>query len=419
VTEGRSLKHFFDSFLGKRSDNTNQIVKSFRHSLGLLTAADQIQNYSVNTLSETFKIPRAALFTLDEDATVYSPVVVKGFPHQVEVGYSFSDKLISWMNANRRQVNIYAETSLIRSFGAGERERWLSWTAEWVFPLLNLNRLTGFMVFGGKKLSNEQVEVLKTLVNYLGATLATAQMHRRSQEVAESFHRAEKLAMAGQLAAAAAHEIRNPLTSIRSSIQFVMKRFEEGDKSRDLLSNVMEEVDRINKVVEGLLTSVRPTIPTFQRVNLLELIHNIVEPFRLKKKLLIELDLDDRCTEAVCDPDQFKQVLLNLLQNADQALQSDGKIIVELKLEGASTKRVKSVAALQYRLGVTDNGPGIKESLTDRIFEPFFTTRMNDQGTGLGLSICRSIIEKHGGELNVRSKLGQGTTFEILLPINK
>jgi signal transduction histidine kinase len=419
VPRRRSLKHFFATLVGNHTDGGGITLKEFRHSLDLLTVSDQIQNYSVNTISQTFKIPRVALFTLDEDASVYSPVVSTGFPFHAGKGYTFSDKVVAWLNSNRRHVSLYAEPTLLRSFEEGERERWLTLTAEWVFPLLNLNRLTGFIVLGGKRLNKDQVENLKTMSNYLGSTLANARLHKKSLEVEESFHRAEKLAMAGQLAAAAAHEIRNPLTSIRSSIQFVLKGLEPGGQNHDLLANVMEEVDRINKVVEGLLTSVRPQVPSFRRVNLIELIEHLVEPFRLKEELEISLEMDDRCTEVVCDGDQIKQVLLNLLQNAEQVLNSQGKIEISLCLESASSDKVKSVSPLQYRLSVKDNGPGIKESILKKIFEPFFTTKSNEQGTGLGLSICRGIIDKHGGEMLVRSKIGQGSTFEILLPVNK
>ena len=152
---------------------------------------------------------------------------------------------------------------------------------------------------------------------------------------------------------------------------------------------------------------------------IIELIEHLVEPFRLKEEFEISLEMDDRCTEVVCDGDQIKQVLLNLLQNAEQVLDSQGKIEISLCLESASSDKVKSVSPLQYRLSVKDNGPGIKENILKKIFEPFFTTKSNEQGTGLGLSICRGIIDKHGGEMLVRSKIGQGSTFEILLPVNK
>ncbi|MGE4158942.1 MAG: nitrogen regulation protein NR(II) [Planctomycetota bacterium] len=407
-----------DTLLGKDSADPSRVVRSFRRALTLISSPEQIRNHLLGTVRETFSAPRAALFELDEDANVFTPVASQGVGSPPAASFSFADKLVAWMNANRRHVDLVRDKGLWAMCGEDERSRWTSWGMEQVFPIMTLNRLTAFMVMGGRPLDGDSLELMRTLLNMGGVALHNALLHQRSQQVAESFHRAEKLALAGQLAAAAAHEIRNPLTSIRSSVQFVLGRLAEGDRSKAILSDVLGEVDRINGVVEGLLSSVRPKAPAYQRVDLIDLVGKVAAPFQRREGLKLTLDLDEKAREAVCDPDQIRQVLLNLLQNADQAMEGKGEIRVELRLEPTRSEKIRSVSALQTRVTVVDKGPGIKPSVIKKIFDPFFTTKAKNKGTGLGLSICRGIVEKHGGEMAVHSVEGQGASFEILLPVN-
>lgn len=407
-----------DTLMGRDGVDPNRVIRSFRRALTLISSPEQIRSHLLGTVRETFKAPRAVIFELDEDANVFTPVASQGMEAPPAASFSFADKVVAWMNANRRHVDLVRDKGLWAGCSEDERARWTSWSLEQVFPIMTLNRLTAFLALGGRNLEGDAMELMRTLLNMGGVALHNALLHQRSQKVAESFHRAEKLALAGQLAAAAAHEIRNPLTSIRSSVQFVQGRLPEGDRSRAILSDVLGEVDRINGVVEGLLSSVRPKAPAYQRVDLIDLMEKVAAPLQRKEGLKVILDLDGKAREAVCDPDQIRQVLLNLLQNADQAMEGRGEIRVELRLEPTRSERIRSVSALQTRITVADKGPGIKPAVIKRVFDPFFTTKAKSKGTGLGLSICRGIVEKHGGEMAVHSVEGQGASFEILLPVN-
>jgi signal transduction histidine kinase len=395
-----------------------KLQRSFRRALGLLTSPEQIQSHMVSTIRDFLKVPRVALFLLDADGNVFVPTVVQGFPLPENALFYFDDQCVIWMNANRRHLNL-GKDRLLDSAAEDEQNRWHRWPLTWLFPLLSLNRLTGFLALGGREFDAREIELLRNLVNLGGVALHNAALHRRQKEVTENFSRAEKLAQAGQLAAAAAHEIRNPLTAIRSSVQYVLSSLEEEDKRRELMDDVLEEVDRINGVLEGLLASVRPRVPRFQRIDLVDLIEKIFRPYQLNEDLIIHLKLDEACRDAICDPEQLRQVLLNLIQNAVQAMDARGEISFELRLGPTRSHRIKTLSTQSYHLKISDQGPGISEEIQMRIFDPFFTTKTKGQGTGLGLSICRGIIEKHGGEIHVSSKPGEGSCFDIELPINR
>jgi signal transduction histidine kinase len=281
-------------------------------------------------------------------------------------------------------------------------------------PMLVDERLIGIIALG-EKLSRDMffdgdVRLLETLATETSLAIR----HRRMQD---EFLRKNKLAELGTVAAGVAHEIRNPLASIRTFAQLLPEKINDPEFTHEFSQLVLKDVDRITKVVETMLAFARPTQVTVDNHPVSELVDEalLLAQTRLKSKR-IELVKEHRNHPVLrVDKQQVLQVLLNLLNNAVDALPEHGQIRITTgrrPLESTSDGEVRDFAFIE----VTDNGVGIPAALRHRVFDPFFTTKK--EGTGLGLSISQKIIRDHGGTISVSSVEGHGTTFSIHLPVH-
>ena len=247
-----------------------------------------------------------------------------------------------------------------------------------------------------------------------------ARESRRRQRMAEGqvrileeeVRRKEKLAAVGTLAAGVAHEIRNPLSSIKGYATYFGQRFPEGSEDREAAHIMVREADRLNRVITELIGIANPTDVRMRPVSLEETVRHALQLLRQdaeQKGISLELRTDAELPLARIDPDRIQQALLNLCLNAFDAMPGGGKLLVELRRE-----------ASRLSLTVSDNGEGIPEDLLQNIFNPYFTTK--EHGTGLGLANVHNIVEAHGGEIRVSSHSagsdgkGGGTVFTLLLP---
>ena len=235
---------------------------------------------------------------------------------------------------------------------------------------------------------------------------------RESREEIERLHRtqmsrAEHLATLGELATGLAHEIRNPLAGIAGVIEIVSRDLPATSPARLVVKDVRQEIARINQIVTDLLQTARPHPPKVRKSDLNTTVEHAVMLGRqqaLTKSIQITLQKDPSLPEIEHDSDQIHQVLLNLLINALQAIDHEGKISVSVQAHG-------KVAVVE----VTDNGRGIPPEQLPHIFRPFFTTK--GEGTGLGLSLARRIVEDHQGRIDVVSTVAKGSTFTVVLPL--
>jgi signal transduction histidine kinase len=221
--------------------------------------------------------------------------------------------------------------------------------------------------------------------------------------------RAEHLATLGELATGLAHEIRNPLAGIAGVIEIIGRDLPSTSPARAVVKDVRLEIARINHIVTDLLQTARPHPPNVRKSDLNTTVEHAVMLGRqqaLSKKIEIKLHKDPTLPEVEHDSDQIHQVMLNLLLNAMQAIEEKGT--VEVTLEKTPTTAVITVA---------DNGRGISAEHLSNIFRPFFTTK--GDGTGLGLSLARRVVEDHHGRINVTSAVGLGTTFAVILPLQR
>src|SRR5574341_689128 len=221
-----------------------------------------------------------------------------------------------------------------------------------------------------------------------------------------------KLAAVGQLAAGVAHEINNPLTTISGFSELLLGELSEENAMRNDLALIRREAQRARDVVRRLLDFARQSGPHREPADFNAAVHETVALMRnaaiTRNVKVMELYTPD-LPWVQLDINQFKQVLLNLLNNAMQAMPGGGTLTVATE---ASDAEVPGVC-----LRVADTGVGIPHENLERIFEPFFTTKPPGEGTGLGLALSYSIVRDHGGKIEVNSTLNQGTTFVIWLPL--
>jgi len=240
------------------------------------------------------------------------------------------------------------------------------------------------------------------------------QQLRESRIEIERLHRtqmsrAEHLATLGELATGLAHEIRNPLAGIAGVIEIIGRDLPITSPARAVVKDVRQEIARINHIVTDLLQTARPHPPRVRKSDLNTTVEHAVMLGRqqaLAKSIEVTLKKDPLLPEVEHDSDQIHQVLLNLLLNALQAINLNGKVTVTIKAQG-------STAVVE----VADNGRGIPPEDLPNIFRPFYTTK--GEGTGLGLSLARRIVEDHQGRIDVTSAVGKGTTFAVLLPLER
>jgi two-component system sensor histidine kinase HydH len=236
---------------------------------------------------------------------------------------------------------------------------------------------------------------------------------REIKRLESKVKRSENLAVIGKLAAGVAHEVRNPLGSVRGFAQFLSHALKDRPQERKYAETMVKELDRIDRVVTDLLIFARPLEPQLAPVDINELVEHIlrlVHADARNRGIEIHQDISPDLGKLPLDENQMTQALLNLILNAIQAVESGGDIEVGADLHAHGTR---------LNIWVKSDGPGIPPEQREKIFDPFFTTKK--KGTGLGLSIVHKIVENHGGEIMLESPLpgkNHGCRFNISIPID-
>ncbi|MBM4313609.1 MAG: PAS domain S-box protein, partial [Deltaproteobacteria bacterium] len=257
-----------------------------------------------------------------------------------------------------------------------------------------------------------QLEVIATTLEEAdGVFLGSVVLFRDMTEVRRlqrEVTRNRRMASLGSIAAGVAHEIRNPLSSLKGFATYFRERFRENPADRETAEVMIREVDRLNRVINQLLEFARPLTMSLVPTSLPSLIRHTlktVEGQAREKGIVIETDFSSEIGEISIDADRMSQVLMNLVLNAIAAMEKGGTLRASLVRQDD-----RSIG-----ISITDTGAGIRKEDLPRIFDPYFTTK--PAGTGLGLPIVEKIVEAHGGKIQLTSELGVGTTATVILPI--
>ncbi|MFT7621044.1 MAG: two-component system sensor histidine kinase HydH [Myxococcota bacterium] len=259
--------------------------------------------------------------------------------------------------------------------------------------------------------SSEEIRLLMAVSAQMTLTFENSRLFERVRE-------RDRLAALGEMAAGLAHEIRNPLGAIKGAAQLIDGTEKEADP--EMLRIIVEETNRLNKVVASFLDYARPTRkPSLTTTDLNRVVESTADIIKAGNEYesTITVSLDRNLPEIQSEPEQLKQVFINLAQNALQAMGDGGELTISTRLTtGRPTNPGVRRERGFVRIGFTDTGPGIPEEVLRNIFIPFYTTK--DRGTGLGLAVSLRIMKNLGGTIEVSSLVGHGTTFSVLVPVS-
>ena len=245
--------------------------------------------------------------------------------------------------------------------------------------------------------------------NHLLTTSALRDAEEKNKIIMEKMKQSERLSVLGEFSAGIAHEIKNPLASIKNFTQLLPSEYGDPNFRKEFIEFVTREVNRINRIVNGLLDYARPRKLELLKVNIPELVDETLSSLNAnfdEHHITIKKNYN-QIPPIEIDPEQIRQVLLNLILNAVEAMPNGGTIKIS----------IQEIEREEVEIEVSDNGCGISDEKLKEIFNPFVTTK--EGGTGLGLSIIQRIVNEHGGRIEVESKKNRGTQFKLFLPIER
>jgi two-component system, NtrC family, sensor histidine kinase HydH len=383
----------------------------------------------LNSLNETRRITHASVYLLAEDRPGFrlldfrgpQPVpfldmtAARGLLHAVASG----QKAVLLENLDRRTVEM--RTQLTEGKRVRDELRRLHDTraalqqmkAGITVPMLGPDQVViGFLNLWDERVpeayASDEIALLLEVSEHFATVVENSRLYEKIRE-------RDHLAALGEMAAGLAHEIRNPLGAIKGSVQCIEPRRLHGEDA-EFLGVIVEEVNRLNSVVTAFLDYARPLKATFGTTDVNEVVTRTARLIQaaVPDNVTLALKLDLEVYRVQADAEQLKQVLINLVQNAIQALDRQPGTITLRTVRPARHADFRGAAQELVEILVTDTGPGIPPEQQPHIFVPFYTTK--EKGTGLGLAICQRIVKNHGGNIAVHSRVGEGTTFTIRLP---
>lgn len=401
-------------WLDQRGQRLREAVQRIDGSLARVISLDGLADELLGRLVGSGRIASAALYLWDEERGAYRLIARRGLADSTGLTHVGGEPLreaLPRLGAFVRpwlQLEIQAKPEKAEEL-SGLLRAMDGMNADAVLPLRADKTILGWLVLtdgDGAGFSEEEIARLAGLTTR--ATIIVENLH--DFERLKEMHR---LAGLGTMAAGLAHEIRNPLAGIKGAAQYLQA--EEGPPDREMVQVIVDEVDRLNTVVTQFLDYARPLQLSLESTKVEHLIAQVASLFRAQglSEVRWEEDLKPDLPAVPLDAPRIKQVLLNLCQNAVQAMKGGGSLTLRTRMGRLRDPQARGAPCLE--MTVEDTGCGIAREDLDQIFVPFFTTRPD--GTGLGLPICQRIIQAHHGELDVLSTVGKGTVFTIRLPM--
>jgi two-component system, NtrC family, sensor kinase len=414
-----SLRGSRGQLFGRRT--RGRAVEELSRSLTLIVDRGALEASVAARIKELFDPDRLVLLGVVPGTELLAPGFASGLAAAELAGVQLSTqgRLARWLSVNETCLELHHQPEVLAYLDECERELLTALRMSACAPLISRNRLIGLILLGsdrrGWQLGRSEIELLTLFASQASLAFENADLYRAQEERLDRLHRAERLAAVGQLAGGVAHEIRNPLTAIRSTLQYLLQGFPAGEPKHELIREVLGEVDRINGTISGLLSLGRTGESSLVPLDLLEPLtraQQLVGDHAREHGVRVEIaSCPPELRRIRGDADQLRQVFVNLLLNAVQAMREGGEVWVTL--DPAAFPAVP-VLRPWIEVRIVDQGPGIPPDALGRVFEPFFTTKR--EGTGLGLAICHSIVEQHRGEIRLESAAGTGTTVTVRFP---
>ncbi|HEY7545179.1 MAG TPA: ATP-binding protein [Blastocatellia bacterium] len=397
----------------RRWRDDREAILEFNRSITLIVDPSALTASIAARLSERFRADRIVLLRAAPDSLLLEVAFSSGYNADdlKTVRLSQHNRMVKWMLTNESLLTVGSDPGVFNYLSEAERTMLTRLDTRVCAPLVALNHLTGLILLSSTQkdwnLNEEDLSLLEMLTSQAGIAFENAYLAEQQRERLRRLYRAERLATAGQLASSVAHEIRNPLTSIRSTVQYLLGEFPEDHPKRSLIEGVILEVDRIDRTVDGLLNLTRQVEFKPERISLDEVISQtllLVSTQARNQRVEIRFSNPAASAHILGDASRLKQLFLNLILNSLQAMTAGGRLTIAID-EGNRHAQVS----------ISDTGCGIAAENLDKVFDPFFTTRQG--GTGLGLPISYTIARQHGGEMEIKSQPGEGTTVAVRFPV--
>lgn len=428
------IQRIVDKLFFKDKYDYHKTLKDLSGAVTSILSLDRLLNLIVNKVTEIMHIDRGCLMLWDGEGEEFRIKIAKGLRKEIfdKISFKRDNYLIQWLEKEKRifsreEIKIFRNRKEFSGMETKAQEEFNDTLdklkevgAMLCIPLMVKGRLIGIFnldnKMSGDMFTFEDLELLSTIANQAAIAIENAKLYEEMREIEKSLHRADKLAALGTLASSVAHEIRNPLVSIKTFTQLAPRKFDNREFLDMFQTIIPEELERVENILNQLLNFGRSSQPEFQSINVEEVIDSILtlmntelSQSNIKVTKLYGRDIP----QIIADGEQLKQVFMNIVLNAIQAMPEGGDLRIATSLgQEAVVRDTVEFVTIRFE----DTGCGISQENLDDLFNPFFTTK--NGGTGLGLSISRRIIEEHKGHIRVESKEGKGTIFTIGLPLN-
>ncbi len=367
-----------------------------------------------NILTKDLGTEKVSFFMLDREKRAYT---LRAYQHLQNPKFKeipHQDPLFNWLEEKGKVVvKEVMDQSMDDPHIKSIVEKMESMESEVCIPLIARDKLIGIINLGHKRsgdmYSHEDLDLLTHFANQASVALENARLYQEMQRTQMLMRRTDRLASLGSLTANLAHEIRNPLVTIKTFLDLFPQRYRDKEFRGDFLKLTSSELDRISTLVTELLSFARPAKPNVKRGDVNQVLKDVIHLVTVeanKRGIVIHTNLQE-IRQAMLDTDQMKQVFLNIFLNAFEAISAHGKVSV-------TSRDIQKNGMAYVQVEITDNGKGIPKKIAEQIFDPFFTTK--EKGNGLGLSITHQIVEEHHGTIEVESRAKKGTTFVVNIP---
>ncbi|MGB9599307.1 MAG: two-component system sensor histidine kinase NtrB, partial [Myxococcota bacterium] len=425
------ITNIISNYLTVRSKDFLARIQRLKKEISSIIDADILLRKVIDDIFASRKINSCAFYVLSDDRTNYKNYYSLGPQVAERIDNILDHSLIEMLNEQRQIIvrelleTRYAQESTITEEGGKQAKlrdvlnSLFRLNITLLFPIIIENEVYYILTINdygvSESINAEEIGALIELSEQISVNLLNLKIFERIRE-------RDRLAALGEMAAGLAHEIRNPLGAIKGAAQY-LNPANLPQEEAEFLKIIVEETDRLNRVSTQFLDYSRPYQGEFNVVNLDNVIKQIVKFYSSNPENGYQIEYTNSSPDSMVriDIEQFRQVMINIIKNAQEAMPDGGKIEIKVSKESQIGRRIFNTVFLRERdnmekviVEIVDHGCGIDEKDINKVFIPFFTTKKS--GTGLGLAISRKIVESQGGGLEISSKKGEGTTVRITLP---